>query len=112
MANLRNLPTEIPMQMASLITPKKNQIISMALANSEHLQMSLFTFADKETVSEEEYFGDTMYFILEGETQINQNGKEYLLNTGDTFMVPAHTLHAIGGKGAFKVLQITLNKGE
>ncbi|MFA5528205.1 MAG: cupin domain-containing protein [Peptostreptococcales bacterium] len=112
MERLRNLPTEKPMEIASLIEPKKDQIISMALSKSNHVQMSLFTFSDKETVSEEEYFGDTMYLILEGETFITQNGKELLLKTGDTLMVPAHTLHAIGGKGAFKVLQITLNKGE
>lgn len=112
MANLRNLPTETPMQLASLITSKKNQIISMALSNSEHIQMSLFAFADKETVSEEEYFGDTMYLVIEGETQINQNGKEHLLKAGDIFMVPAHTLHAIGGESAFKMLQITLNEGD
>ena len=112
MANLRNLPTENPMELASLITPKENQVISMALSKSDHVEVSLFTFADKETVSEEEYFGDTMYLVLEGETLITQNGKEHLLKTGDTFMVPAHILHAIGGKGAFKVLQITLNKGE
>ncbi len=109
MANLRNLPTENPMQLASLITSKKNQIVSMALSNSEHLQMSLFTFADKETVSEEEYFGDTMYFVLEGETQINKDGKEYILKAGDVFMVPAHVLHAIGGESEFKLLQITVN---
>ncbi len=112
MSKLRNLPTESPEQLASLITPKKNQIVSMALSKSEHLQMSLFTFADKETVSEEEYFGDTMYLVVEGETQINQNGKEYFLKAGDTFMVPAHTLHAIGGKSEFKLLQITVNEGE
>ena len=112
MASLRNLPNESPVQLASLITLKKNQIVSMALSKSEHLQMSIFAFADQETVSEEEYFGDTMYLVLEGETHISKNGKEYLLKAGDTFMVPAHTLHAIGGKSAFKLLQITVNEGE
>lgn len=109
MASLRNLPTESPAQMASLIESKKNQVVSMALSKSEHLQMSLFAFADNETVSEEEYFGDTMYLVIEGETEVNQGGKVHHLKTGDTFMVPAHTLHEIGGTGSFKLLQITLN---
>lgn len=76
----------------------------MALLKSEHVQISLFTFADKEIISKEEYFGDTMYLVLEGETLVAPNGKEHLLKTEDTLMVPAHVLHAIGGKGAFKVL--------
>lgn len=111
MGTLKNLPTESPEKLTSLITSKKNQIISMALSNSRHLQMSIYAFADKETVSEEKYFGDTMYLVIEGETQIKKGEKEYNLKTGDTFMVPAHTLHAIGGDTAFKLLQITLNEG-
>jgi len=67
MAKLRNLPQICPVPMESLIKSKKNQIVSMALSDSDHVQVSLFTFADKETVSEEEYFGDTMYLVVEGE---------------------------------------------
>lgn len=112
MENFKNLPKGKPEPLTSLITAKKNQIISMALSNSKHMQMSIYAFADKETVSEEKYFGDTMYLVLEGETQIEKEGKRYDLKTGDTFMVPAYTLHAIGGDTAFKLLQITLNEGE
>lgn len=110
MATLRNLPTEKPDCLASLIAPKHNQIVSMALAASDQIQLSLFTFADKETVSEEEYFGDTMYYVLEGETYLKLKDSVHHLKTGDVLSVAAHTLHAIGGKGAFKVLQITINE--
>lgn len=110
MAIFKNLPIEHPQTFANLITPKANQIVSMALTNSEHFQISVFTFADKETVSEEEYFGDTMYFVLEGETFITQGNRIHSLNSGDVLQIPAHTLHSIGGKGAFKVLQITVNE--
>ncbi|KUO75179.1 MAG: cupin [Clostridia bacterium BRH_c25] len=110
MAKLRNLPQICPVPMESLIKSKKNQIVSMALSDSDHVQVSLFTFADKETVSEEEYFGDTMYLVVEGETLITKGATVYELKTGDVLCVPAHILHSIGGKGAFKVLQITLNE--
>ena len=109
---LKNLPTELPMELASLITPQNKQIVSMSLSDSPHMQISLFTFADQETVSEEEYFGDTMYLILEGETYITAKKTMHHLKTGETLMVPAHTLHAIGGKASFKVLQITINEEE
>lgn len=107
---LKNLPLENAQNLADLITPKHNQVVSMALSKSDNVQVTLFTFADKETVSEEEYLGDTMYYIVEGETYVGQKGNKTLLKTGDVFSVPAHTLHEIGGKGAFKVLQITINK--
>ncbi|MGC6175091.1 cupin domain-containing protein [Lacrimispora sp. 38-1] len=109
MACLRNLPTKAAKELASLITPKKNQIVSMNLSQSDHLQISLFTFADQETVSEEEYYGDTMYLVIEGETFITQKEEKHHLKQGDTLMVPARTVHAVGGKGSFKLLQITVN---
>lgn len=108
MAILRNLPSEEPKNLSSLITPKTNQIVSMALSKSEDFQLTVFTIADKETVSEEEYFGDTMYFILEGETYITIDDKIHTLKTGDVFKVPAHIIHSIGGKGEFKLLQLTV----
>lgn len=110
MANLRNLPTEKPLCMADMITPKNNQIVSMALSKSDNVHISLFTFANKETVSEEEYYGDTMYFMIEGETYIKLDGENYHLKQGDVFSVKAHRLHAIGGIGEFKVMQITVNE--
>lgn len=74
-----------------------------------HSSISLFSFADQETVSEEEYYGDTMYLVIEGETFITQKEEKHHLKQGDILMIPAHTLHGVGGKGAFKLLQITVN---
>lgn len=110
MAELRNLPTEIPENLAALLTPKHYQIVSMALSSSEDFYLSVLTFADKETISEEEYYGDTMYFALEGETLITIGTKIYTLKTGDVFMVKAHTAHAVGGKGAIKLMQLTVKE--
>jgi len=110
MAVLKNLPKDKPLQIASMIQTKANQIVSMALSDSEHIQMMLFAFADKETVSEEEYFGDTMYLVIEGEAIIKQKENAHFLKAGDVFFVPSHTLHSIGGKESFKLLQITISE--
>lgn len=106
---LRNLPIDNPEALKELISPKTNQIVSMALASNEHIHMSIFTFAEEETISEGESLGDTMYYMLEGETYIKQGEKINHLKTGDVLSVPANTLHSIGGMGAFKVLEIIVN---
>ena len=41
--------------------------MSMALSRSEHCQMTLLAFGDGESISEERYFGDTVYYVLEGD---------------------------------------------
>ncbi|PIE70397.1 MAG: cupin [Deltaproteobacteria bacterium] len=106
---IKNVSMETPEQLAGLITPKVNQVVSMALSNVEQIHMNLFSFADGEMVSEETYLGTTLYYLLEGETKITRDQKEYRLKAGDVLAVPAHVLHAVGGLNAFKMLQITIH---
>ncbi|WP_418736723.1 cupin domain-containing protein, partial [Dysosmobacter sp.] len=81
---------------------------SMALSRSEHCQMTLLAFGDGESISEERYFGDTVYYVLEGDMPLRLEGHEVCLGAGDCLAVPAQTTHAIGGNGPFKLLQITI----
>ena len=106
---LKNLPSQNPESITSLIECEPNQVVSMALSNSDHVDISLFTFADGEIVSEESYLGDTFYLLLKGETNISIDGKDVSLKAGDIFAVAAHKGHSIGGGKAFKMLQLTLN---
>ena len=110
MNTLRNLPTESPSSLASLIDIREGRVVSMALSRSDTCQMMLMAFGTGESVSEETYFGDTLYTVVEGEMPLFIGSTKHLLKTGDSLMIPAVTLHAIGGEGSFKLLQITLQK--
>lgn len=110
MAIIKNLPIGKPEKLKDLIKIKKNQVISKSLSSNEHVKLTLLSFSEQEDVSEEKYFGDTMYYIVEGKTYLKQDGTSISLEAGDVVSVPANTLHGIGGKGSFKVLQITVNK--
>ncbi len=96
--------------MAALIEPRANQVVSMALSNSEHVHINLFSFAEGEMVSEEAYSGATIYYLLEGETIITRDGRQDRLKAGDALAVPGHLLHKVGGLSAFSMLQITINE--
>ncbi len=108
MNQLRNLPTEAARDFSELITARNNQVVSMALTKGSGVHMTLLAFAEGEDVSEEQYFGDTLYYILEGAAVICQSEKEIPIRAGQVLMVPAHMVHAVRGEGAFKILQITL----
>ena len=107
MDSLKNVPTE-PTLLTELINAKKNQVVSMALSKRDDVTVSVFSFSDNEGVSEEEYFVDTLYYVLEGKMSISINEKTYELKQGECMAVEAKTSHAIGSKTAFKVMQITL----
>ena len=108
MEHLKNLPLNHIENLSKMIDIQPGRVVSMALSKNEHCQMTLLAFADGESVSQEQYFGDTMYYVLEGEMPLTINDKKYLLHSGDCMAVPAGVLHAVGGTTPFKLLQITL----
>lgn len=110
MSQLRNLPTESSEMLSELISVRKNQVVSMALSKGSAVQMTLLAFDEGESVSEEQYFGDTLYYILEGSAVICRENKSIPVKAGEVLMVPAKTVHAVHGGEAFKILQITLEK--
>lgn len=105
---LRNLPTEAPEALASLISMHPGRVVSRALSRSKHCRMTLLAFAAGESVSEERYPGDTLYFVLEGEMPVVFGNSIQRIAAGQCLAIPAHTLHAVGGASACKLLQITL----
>ena len=105
---LRNLPVENPQALKEMIKVQPGRVVSMSLSKSDNCLMTLFAFADGESVSEEQYFGDTFYYVLEGLMPILIDGREIRIREGECFMIPAGTLHAIGGTEPFKLLQITV----
>ena len=108
MEHLKNLPSDQVAALAQMVTIQPGRVVSMALSRNEHCQMTLLAFADGESVSEECYFGDTFYYVLEGEMPLQCGETAHTLHAGDCIAVPANTLHAIGGSSPFKLLQITV----
>lgn len=105
---LRNLPTDQGAKLGELIEIRPGRVVSMALSRSEGCQMTLLAFSAGESVSEEQYWGDTFYYVLEGEMPLETAAGCRVLRTGECMAVPVGTLHAIGGEGPFKLLQITV----
>lgn len=104
---LRNIP-ERPTPLASLVTCRAGQVASRAFCSGDATDFMILACADGEGVSEEAYLGDTLYVLVEGRAAIVVAGEALELSCGDCVKVPAHTEHALEGRGAFKVLQMTV----
>lgn len=106
----RNLPTDEARPIAGLIESRQGQVSSMALASSGAVDFMLMAFSAGESVSEEEYFGDTLYHVVEGAADVVLPDRRVAVAAGEVFMVPAHIPHAVEGHGgaAFKLLQLTI----
>lgn len=57
-----------------------------------------------------EYFGDTLYQVVEGMADVVLPDRRVAVAAGEAFMVPAHIPHAVEGYegSAFKLLQLTI----
>lgn len=108
MSTLKNLPTEKAQPLDHLIDIREHQVVSMSLSNSDYVRMTMLAFADGEDVREEEYPGDTMYVLLDGEAYIYTKDQNYPLQKGETLMIPEGISHGVKGNGAFKIMQITV----
>lgn len=106
----RNLPTDEACPIAGLIESRQGQVSSMALASGGAVDFMLMAFSAGESVSEEEYFGDTLYHVVEGAADVVLPDRRVAVAAGEVFMVPAHIPHAVEGHegAAFKLLQLTI----
>ena len=75
-------------QLTQLIQIQPGRVVSMAMSRQEHCQMTLLAFGDGESISEECYFGDTLYYILEGALYVSVGEDSRCLQTGDCLAVP------------------------
>lgn len=109
---LRNLPTDAAAPLAELIDLKPGQVSSMALARNAGFDLTLLAFAAGESVSEEEYFGDTLYLLVEGAARVTLPDADITLRAGEVLRVPAHVLHAVepADEHGFKVLQLNVQQ--
>ena len=106
---LRNLPLEEAFDLAEKISCRAGQVSSMGLtAFGSSCDMTLLAFSDGEIVSEETYAADVLYVVLEGEPTMVLPDKKVSIPAGQMLVVPAGTLHAVEGPGAFKILQIAV----
>ena len=104
---LKNLPTATPEPLVGLLTNRPGQVSSMALAQlDDAVAITLMAFAEGESVSEEAYEGDTLYYVLEGAADVVFSDRRKCLVAGTVFMVPKGQLHAVEAAEAFKMLQI------
>ena len=100
---LRNLPTDAAANLAQLIDIRPGQVSSMALTRNAGFDLTLLAFAPGESVSEEEYFGDVLYYLADS---------RIALEAGQVLRVPAHVEHAVEGANSegFKLLQLNTHQ--
>jgi quercetin dioxygenase-like cupin family protein len=79
-------------------------IVSKTVLKKETGNISLFSFAKGEALSEHTAPFDAMIMVVDGRGEIIIGGKSYLLESGQNIIMPANIKHAVNAVEKFKMV--------
>ena len=82
------------------------QVVSKTLAQNEHLSVTLFAFDKGEEIGTHASDGDALVIVLDGQGQIIIDDTSYILNAGDSIIMPAQHPHSVFAKEQFKMFLV------
>ena len=86
----------------------EGQVVSKTLVQNEMVSMTIFSFDKGEEISSHSAGGDAMVTVLDGTGRFTVGGVEYVLEEGETLIMPKGIPHAVYGLERFK-MQLTIS---
>ncbi len=77
--------------------------MSKTLVQNDLMGMTIFSFDKNEEISTHAAGGDAMVTVLEGTGQFTVGGEVFVLNEGETLIMPKDIPHAVFGLERFKM---------
>lgn len=100
----KNIEKQIKLELKNQIEYQKGQVVSKTLVQNEKVSVTIFSFDKDEEISTHAAGGDAMVTVLEGIGRFTVGDKAFLLNQGETLIMPKGIPHAVYGEEKFKML--------
>lgn len=104
----KNIEKQTKMQLKDLVAYQENQVVSKTLVQNDTVSMTIFSFDKGEEISTHASGGDAMVTVLEGMGRFTVGGQVFVLEEGDTLIMPKDIPHAVYGEERFK-MQLTVS---
>lgn len=108
MALIKNVNNSEVFNLAEVMTYLPGQIVSKTLSQNSSHSITLFAFDKGEEISTHESDGDAMILVLDGTGKITIDGEEFLVNAGETIVMPAKKPHSVYAYEKFKMMLIVI----
>ena len=99
----KNIEKETKLHLADLAEYCPGQGVSKTLVQNELIR-TIFSFDKGEEISSHSAGGDAMVTVLDGTGKFTVGGVEYVLEAGETLIMPKGIPHAVFGLKSFKML--------
>lgn len=104
----KNVETQEVLQLKDLVEYQAGQVVSRTLVQNDKVSMTIFSFDKGEEISTHASGGDAMVTVLEGVGRFTVGGKVFILQAGETLIMPKDVPHAVYGEEQFK-MQLTVS---
>lgn len=99
----KNIEKQTKLQLKDLVEYQLGQVISKTLVQNEKVSMTIFSFDKGEEISTHAAGGDAMVTVLEGTGKFTVGGEAFVLQAGETLIMPKDIPHAVFGQERFKM---------
>ena len=107
-AKMKNISRSEVLTLKEQISYQDGQVVSKTLAQNSAVSITLFSFAKGEEISTHKSGGDAFVTCLDGVGRITIDGKDSILQEGESIVMPAGHPHAVYGQEAFKMLLVVV----
>lgn len=104
----KNIEKQTKLQLKDLVEYQDGQVVSRTLVQNDVVGMTIFSFDKGEEISTHASGGDAMVTVLEGTGRFTVGGQVFILNEGETLIMPKDVPHAVYGEERFK-MQLTVS---
>lgn len=99
----KNIEKKTKLNLKDLIDYQDGQVVSKTLVQNDVVSMTLFSFDKGEEISTHAAGGDAMVTVLDGTGRFTVGGDVFILNEGETLIMPKNIPHAVFGEEKFKM---------
>ena len=94
------------MKLEDLVEYQEGQVVSKTLVQNVLVSVTVFSFDIGVEISTHASGGDAMVTVLDGKGKFTIGGEEYILQKGETIVMPKIVPHAVYGEEKFKMLLV------
>ena len=105
---MKNIAMSEVLVLKDQISYQPGQVVSRTLAQNAAVSVTLFSFDKGEEISTHESGGDAFVTCLDGVGKVTIDGIDYLLQEGESIVMPAGHPHAVYGEENFKMLLVVV----
>ena len=107
-APMKNIDKAAVLTLKEQVAYQPGQVVSKTLAQNDAVSVTLFAFDKGEEISTHESGGDAFVTCLDGTGRITIDGVQYVLQEGQSIVMPAYHPHAVYGQERFKMLLLVV----